>query len=174
MVFHYDNTIFEVQKLLDFIKRLLGQASSEKGFTLIELLVVIAILGVLLVGSIVAINPSQKINQANDANGKAAVDQVSSALQSYYTVNQTYPTETQGLDQLKTSNELRTVPTANGAALSYKATASCTGLPAAYCTDAAVYFTLKQPADAAAPIWCWQSSTGKAQTVANAAACTAP
>jgi prepilin-type N-terminal cleavage/methylation domain-containing protein len=57
------------------------------GFTLIELLVVIAIIGVLMGAVIVAINPTKRLADARDANGKTRVATVASAMESCYTVN---------------------------------------------------------------------------------------
>lgn len=59
----------------------------EKGFTLIELLVVIAVLGILASVVLVAINPSERINEANDAGVKNGVSQVATGIESYYTNN---------------------------------------------------------------------------------------
>jgi prepilin-type N-terminal cleavage/methylation domain-containing protein len=185
MVFHYDNTIFEVQKLLDFIKKLLGQSSSEKGFTLIELLVVIAIMGVLMVGALIAINPAQKINQAKDANAKAGADQITSALQSYFTTNQSYPTT---LAQLQTAKELQNLPnTPQGAAFGasnysvYVATGgsvACDGGTTqggtTNCGAVSVYFTEVAPASAEAPQYCWKSNTGAVTHTAEGAGNCAP
>jgi len=59
----------------------------NKGFTLIELLVVIAVLGILASVVLVAINPGERINEANDAGKKSDVGQVATALESYFTNN---------------------------------------------------------------------------------------
>lgn len=164
-----------MKKLLGFFKKWLG---TSYGFTLIELLVVIAILGVLLVGSIVAINPVQKINQAKDATGKAAVDQVVSALQSWSTQNDgKYPTAAQWTANiLVTSGELKALPTGPSGALTYDVNADQ--------LNASVSFTLKQPdkstlspdctgVGAPCTLWCWQSTAGKASLATTATGCTA-
>lgn len=181
-----------MKKLLGLFKKWFG---SSKGFTLIELLVVIAIIGVLLVGSIVSINPVQKINQAKDANGKAAVDQIASALQAYYTSssNPTYPATLDVLAPSTGKGELRSLPndafgnkfdstTTSG----YNVTTACAD---AVPCNASLWFTLKhQITDTAnfptcsettpCTIWCWQTSTGKAApmvgTAAPDTACNAP
>lgn len=59
----------------------------QKGFTLIELLVVIAIIGILAAVVLVAINPAQRIAEANDSKVKSDVGQVATALESCYTAN---------------------------------------------------------------------------------------
>jgi prepilin-type N-terminal cleavage/methylation domain-containing protein len=132
--------------------------SFQKGFTLIELLIVIAILGILAAGILVAINPVQKINQANDANMKSNVGQIATALQAYYTTNQAYPA---ALADLVTAKELKVLPAApTGYAYSYSINAT---------PDVQVSFTLLAPAVAVNNIWCWRSATG--QAVAQSAAC---
>ncbi len=60
---------------------------AKKGFTLIELLVVIAVLGILASVVLVAINPSERIKEANDSGVKNDVGQVATAVESYYTTN---------------------------------------------------------------------------------------
>ena len=139
--------------------------SIQKGFTLIELLIVIAILGILAAGILVAINPVQKINQANDANMKSNVGQIATALQSYYTLSptQVYPAgaDMTGLNLL-VPDELKVIPTApTGYAYSYSTSGS--GDTAV----AQVSFTLKAPAVSGSNIWCWRSAIG--QAVAQAA-----
>ena len=152
-----------MQKLLAFFRKWFG---TSKGFTLIELLVVIAILGVLLVGSLVAINPVQKINLAKDANAKAGVDQVASALQSYYTQNQTYPATVAAM--VGATGELRAEPKdSTGTSFTYnKIAAGCTTA----CTDASLSFPLLAPATAG-NLWCWRSAVGKASEVTAAVGC---
>lgn len=87
---------------------------SSKGFTLIELLIVIAILGVLAAGLLVAIDPIEKINQANDSKVQNDIGAIGRAGEAFATVNGgTYPT-TQA--QLVTAGELKrelTKPTAS-------------------------------------------------------------
>jgi len=59
----------------------------SKGFTLIELLIVIAILGVLATGVLVAIDPVDKINAANDARAQSDIGILASASEAYATAN---------------------------------------------------------------------------------------
>lgn len=159
----------KVKFLNKFFSKGFFQHRVDAGFTLIELLIVIAILGVLAAGVLVAINPVQKINQANDANMKSNVGQIATALQAYYTSSSTqvYPagTDMTGLNLL-TPDELKVIPAAP-AGYTYSYSTSGSGATAV----AQVSFTLKAPA---APttnnIWCWRSAV--AQAVAQAAACT--
>jgi len=50
-------------------------------------LVVITILGILAAVVMVAINPGERINEANDSGAKNDVGQVATALESYFTAN---------------------------------------------------------------------------------------
>lgn len=63
-----------------------------KGFTLIELLVVIAVLGILASIVLVAINPFQSFQKANDGRTKQSVSQLGGALTAYYSAKQLFPT----------------------------------------------------------------------------------
>lgn len=59
----------------------------KKAFTLIELLVVIGILAVLLAITLVAINPAQQFQKANDTKRKADVNAILNAINQYQTNN---------------------------------------------------------------------------------------
>lgn len=142
------------------LSSLTSHFSFSKGFTLIELLIVIAILGILAAGVLVAINPVQKINQAKDANAKSDVGQIATALQAYYTVNSSYPTD---LATLVTSNELKVLPTTT--TYTYAKTPATAPF-----TDVSVSFTLFIPSGTNT-LWCWRSSLG---TAVAAATCPAP
>lgn len=61
----------------------------NKGFTLIELLVVIAIIG--LLSSVVLTSLNSARGRARDANRKAAISQIVTALTLYYDSNGRYP-----------------------------------------------------------------------------------
>lgn len=144
------------------------------GFTLIELLIVIAILGILAAAVLVAVNPAKRQNQAKDANIKADIGSIATALQAYYTSPGagTYPFD---LNTLVTNKDLKSLPTppAGGSYEYVKAPSSlCAGTAADPCTDVAVSEPLYDPVTAG-NLWCWKSSTGKA-TELTALACTAP
>lgn len=57
------------------------------GFTLVELLIVISVMGVLAGGVMVAINPADKINAANDVRVQSDISSVASALQTFFVNN---------------------------------------------------------------------------------------
>src|SRR3990167_5876395 len=80
-----------------------------RGFTLIELLIVIAILGILAAAVLVAVNPAKRQNQAKDANIKADIGSIATALQAYFTSPGagTYPVNTA---TLVTNQDLKILP----------------------------------------------------------------
>jgi len=65
--------------------------SLKKGFTLIELLIVIAILGLLAVSLIVAIDPVEQINRANDSAKRQLATNALSGMQRYFANKQFSP-----------------------------------------------------------------------------------
>ena len=82
------------------------------GFTLIELLIVIAILGVLAAGVLVAIDPVDKINQANDAKVQQDIQALALAMESYSVHNNgAYPFSADNAAQrsMKASGDLKRI-----------------------------------------------------------------
>ncbi len=94
-----------MKKLIELIKKLLGLggsssdssdsggSSSSSGFTLVELLIVIAIVGILAAGLLLAIDPAEKIRQANDTKVMNDITQTASKIEQWtiQTGNGTYP-----------------------------------------------------------------------------------
>ena len=142
----------------------------KKGFTLIELLLVIAILGVIAAAAIAAINPAKRINQANDSVLKNDIGSIATAMQTYYTLNQTY---TASVAALVTSKDLKNepkVPPAKTASYTVARSASCATAPYTNC-EVAVSAAVNDPTTTN-DVWCWRSLVNAAAEMAPAA-CTA-
>src|SRR5689334_12449343 len=63
----------------------------SRGFTLIELLIVIALIGILATWLISLINPSQQLKRGRDAQRKADIRQIQTALELYRADVGSYP-----------------------------------------------------------------------------------
>ena len=70
------------------LNKLRHRVQDEKGFTLIELLVVILIIGILAAIALPAFLGQR--SRAQDTEAKSAVRQAQTAMETYYTDNQTY------------------------------------------------------------------------------------
>ena len=70
------------------LNKLRSRIQDEKGFTLIELLVVILIIGILAAIALPAFLGQR--SRAQDTEGKSAVREAQTAMETYYTDNQTY------------------------------------------------------------------------------------
>lgn len=109
---------------------------NNKGFTLIELLVVIAIIGVLVTIVVVAINPVKLINDSKDAKRRGDVNQIKTALQSYYNDQKSYPTTATSIPfgavwTVSGVTYMRQVPNDTGGSYTYTGVGTC----ATTCTD---------------------------------------
>lgn len=141
--------------------------ANRKAFTLIELLVVIALFAVLIAGSVIAINPGKRINQANDSKIYSDIGQIGLSLKAYYTDNSYYPVN---LTDLVSAGDLKSLPAApDGASYNYTRTSGCNTAPYDNC-ESMVYYSLFDP-DTTGNVWCWRSALGQAQEL-SAAACT--
>lgn len=64
----------------------------QTGFTLVELLVVIGIIGILVVATLLVLNPFAQIQKANDSKRKEDLAQIQKALETHYHDFGKYPT----------------------------------------------------------------------------------
>lgn len=137
-------------------------ARKQQGFTLIELLVVIAIIGVLAAVVLIAINPARRLAQTRDSGRKNDINQIVTAIESYYTLNRQYPQPSgpvSGLSVLTLNQDIKVLPIQpNG--LDYSYTLDPTS------TEAAVYASLEDPTSGTGSFdWCWSSTAGRASEV---------
>lgn len=164
------------------MKKLLNsKLGLQKGFTLIELLVVIAILGVLAAGVLIAIDPVDKINAANDSKAQTDTGVKASASEAYATSHSGfYPLASA---DLLAGGELKSDPSApTGYTYTFWASAGVVTPPTttivptsattctagSTCTAVVITSTLKSKKWSATPFQRYESYSGKSCQVATA------
>lgn len=150
---------------------MIKSAKKIQGFTLIELLVVLAVLAIIVGAVVTAINPALQIKRANDGKVKNDIGQIATAMQSYFTVYQSYPKSSTQLTDSGDLTKWPTPPTGYNAYNMGAKPALCTGDTTTPCTSIEVDGQLKAPKVSTNVLWCWMSDGGVA---AEAATCVAP
>ncbi len=140
----------------------------NKGFTLVELLVVIAIVSILAAAVIIGIDPTDKINAANDSKVQNDIASIATAGITYSTSNNGFFAA--AVTDLTTSGDLKLNPTAPTGYTAYVYTA----LPAACtagttCTSFTITGQLKAKKWGTNLVQKFESATGKTCQVATTA-----
>jgi prepilin-type N-terminal cleavage/methylation domain-containing protein len=77
--------------------KLIKNIKNNSGFTLLELMIVMGIMIILAATSLVIFNPAEKQKEQRDALRVAALTQIASTLELYYSDNKKYPQATSEL-----------------------------------------------------------------------------
>ena len=131
-----------------------------KGFTLVELLVVIAIVAILAAAVIIGIDPTDKINAANDSKVQNDIASIATAGITYSTSNSGFFAA--AITDLTASGDLKLSPTAPTGYSAYVYTASpalCTA--GVSCTSFTITGQLKAKKWGTKLVQKFESATGK-------------
>lgn len=100
---------------MSYLKLEVLKMKISKGFTLIELLIVIAILGVLAAGVLIAVDPVDRINSANDSRVQSDVGVIGRAAEAYAATNNGFYPGANAIGvggDLVSNGDLKSAPTA--------------------------------------------------------------
>lgn len=135
------------------------------GFTLLELLIAMAVLVALVTAIIISINPKKRISGANDTRIKNNIGQISTALESYYTLkNGLYPPSLSDLVEEQALKTILTPPDGGSYSSGYSVSASCEPKSC----EAALFYPLQDP-QVSGSVWCWRSAIGQAAETTSTA-----
>ncbi len=160
-------------KLFNKFSTFNSQLSICKGFTLIELLIVIAVLGVLSAGVLVAIDPVDKINAANDSNVQTDIATIANAAAAYAVSHNGFYADgplAEAMVTLVAQGELKlAIAARTGYTYTYSSLPDDACTAGVTCTNVIVTSTLRAKKYTATPFQRYESSTGKTCQVATAA-----
>jgi len=94
--------------MTDARKRAQRLLRGQRGMTLIEIMVVVAILG--MMATVITVFAVRQLDQAKVDNCKVQMHEIAKALDLYKVKKGQYPTTEQGLQELVTAGELKSLP----------------------------------------------------------------
>lgn len=161
-----------MDKITAIIRKIFGGSSSSdsSGFTLIELLVVIAVIGILAAATLIAVDPIDRINAANDSRMQQTIGSLASASETYaVSHNGYYPTQ---ISDLTGAGDLKNTPVVPSGYTLNPFTVAPAGCNAGTtCTSVIISGTLKSKKYSATPVWRYESSTGKSCSTTASGTC---